>query len=415
MRIAPVVKVLEDKYLTTRCNSCFNLVDSSKKVCSDCKRAIFCDECSLSPNFTSIHKTECLILKQLFSNPNFIISDSRDIRLLIRLALLKKGEITEHQVNGVPVVQDTLSSAMALSTHPSKIDKLQIQSFQMAAYNTLKLLGDNPEKMPQFVSDLVTLQSGFLSNAHEISSVLYPSDLWGIGLFPTGAIFNHCCEPNAAFSVDRYGALCFHSLRVIKAGNEALAQYIDVFPPKQERQHQLKQTYFFDCKCTRCSSPHGDGNLLSFIGKNMEECLKIEDEGYRIYDSAQDCEDNQKAINEIERGIKMITGTLHPHNFLFACFYRLIIGLAIKENDWKRCTKYIPLLLEVYYGLFGEGEKSMVIGAEIGRRLFQLWQAWKKLGDVENANKTAIEATKVLKIVLGPDHYLLSIFRLQIE
>jgi hypothetical protein len=52
----------------------------------------------------------------------------------------------------------------------------------------------------QVTEDLVfKLVSILYLNGHEIS---IPSKIIGIGLYPSGAIFNHSCKPNATFFHD---------------------------------------------------------------------------------------------------------------------------------------------------------------------------------------------------------------------
>ena len=63
--------------------------------------------------------------------------------------------------------------------------------------------------------------------------------------------FNHSCDPNAYIIMD--GAeVNVRSLKPIKENEEIFISYIDATNPYHRRQHELKQRWFFTCKCTKC-------------------------------------------------------------------------------------------------------------------------------------------------------------------
>lgn len=43
-----------------------------------------------------------------------------------------------------------------------------------------------------------------------------------------------------------------HALRDIKKGEELTISYIDENLPYETRQRQLKELYYFECKCPKC-------------------------------------------------------------------------------------------------------------------------------------------------------------------
>jgi hypothetical protein len=63
--------------------------------------------------------------------------------------------------------------------------------------------------------------------------------------------FNHSCDPNAYIIMD--GAeVNVRSLKPIKKDDEIFISYIDTTNPYSRRQHELKQRWFFTCKCAKC-------------------------------------------------------------------------------------------------------------------------------------------------------------------
>ena len=70
----------------------------------------------------------------------------------------------------------------------------------------------------------------------------------GVGLFPTGALVNHSCTPNAmqSFSQQR---IIFRALQPIPAGTEITISYIELAATRSERRQQLLDQYYFDIDC----------------------------------------------------------------------------------------------------------------------------------------------------------------------
>ena len=76
-------------------------------------------------------------------------------------------------------------------------------------------------------------------------------DPLGIIIDPMLGNFNHSCDPNAYIIMD--GAeVNVRSLKPIKKDEEIFISYIDTTNPYSRRQHELKQRWFFTCKCTKC-------------------------------------------------------------------------------------------------------------------------------------------------------------------
>ena len=76
-------------------------------------------------------------------------------------------------------------------------------------------------------------------------------DPLGIIIDPMLGHFNHSCDPNAYIIMD--GAeVNVRSLKPIQKDEEIFISYIDTTNPYSRRQHELKQRWFFTCKCTKC-------------------------------------------------------------------------------------------------------------------------------------------------------------------
>ena len=67
----------------------------------------------------------------------------------------------------------------------------------------------------------------------------------GVGLFPTGALINHSCSPNAMQSFQGQ-QVTFTALQNIAPGAEITISYIELAATYAERRQQLLELYYFD-------------------------------------------------------------------------------------------------------------------------------------------------------------------------
>lgn len=77
-------------------------------------------------------------------------------------------------------------------------------------------------------------------------------DPLGLILDPFAAKANHSCDPNA-FIVFDGATMSFRSLKRIAKDEEIFVSYIDSINPFHRRQEELKDRYFFTCKCSKCA------------------------------------------------------------------------------------------------------------------------------------------------------------------
>lgn len=127
----------------------------------------------------------------------------------------------------------------------------------------LQLGGYTPAEQSDFVGALVLRNLQFLQfNTHELFELQQSSDrknsktvFIGGGLYPTLALFNHSCEP----SVVRYfkgTSVYVHAIKNIQPGMQVSENYGPLYTqsPREERQDQLKDLYWFECTCDPCLS-----------------------------------------------------------------------------------------------------------------------------------------------------------------
>ena len=76
----------------------------------------------------------------------------------------------------------------------------------------------------------------------------------GLVLDPLLGTANHSCDPNA-YAVMDGPKISLRSLNSISEGQEILISYVDSSVPKPTRKLQLRERFYFDCRCTKCERP----------------------------------------------------------------------------------------------------------------------------------------------------------------
>ncbi|KZT70741.1 SET domain-containing protein [Daedalea quercina L-15889] len=78
------------------------------------------------------------------------------------------------------------------------------------------------------------------------------SELMGFAVYPKPSFFNHHCSPNVT-KVRKGRSLQFVTTRPIEVGEELCISYGHVEKMSlEERQRELREGWFFECRCSRC-------------------------------------------------------------------------------------------------------------------------------------------------------------------
>ena len=125
----------------------------------------------------------------------------------------------------------------------------RIEDFAKMSHLVAQLLPKDLD--PPSPSDLILAFCRVASNSLTISDDELNNV--GAGLYSTLSILNHSCDPNV-FVVFQGTKAILKAARKIIPGEELLHSYVDLADSKSLRQKRLKETYFFDCRCSRCMS-----------------------------------------------------------------------------------------------------------------------------------------------------------------
>jgi len=94
----------------------------------------------------------------------------------------------------------------------------------------------------------------------------------GHGVYPMTAIMSHNCMANTKSIMNEDGSVDVRSVLEIKKGQEITKNYVNSLETTQMRREKLKNGWYFDCNCLRCSDPL---ESLSFTSSVV--CLRCKD------------------------------------------------------------------------------------------------------------------------------------------
>lgn len=133
-------------------------------------------------------------------------------------------------------------------------------------------------------------------------------DPLGLVLDPIVACVNHSCDPNA-FIVMNNQHLSMRSLKAIAKDEEVFISYIDTTYPFPRRQAELKERFFFTCKCTKClqgptlNEDQWTGDP-SEMPKDWEKCCEMI-RGTNL-SFAKDLQEDLDKINNSDQAMRII-------------------------------------------------------------------------------------------------------------
>lgn len=253
----PFAYSLHDKQLSSRCWYCLAKVDTLKRCCT-CRKGMFCNQKCQTLGWKD-HRSECKAFKVHDAIPSI------EVRLLGRIVTrykaIKLGKDKED--NNFYKDRTSKRSIMDICSHASLIkqDPSAMKKFNGIYFNLLAFYGS---KAMVSKDEVFELHCRNYINRHAISDCGYIEEI-GKGLYLDLCAYDHSCRPNTIYTCNGFVA----SLRGLTASvslrdlNSTHYSYIDLINTTQQRRKLLKDTWYFECHCTRCDDP--DDSLLSSI------------------------------------------------------------------------------------------------------------------------------------------------------
>ncbi|XP_059060304.1 SET and MYND domain-containing protein 4-like [Achroia grisella] len=289
---SPYGSALLNEYSRSHCQNCC-IKCPIPVPCPKCPNVIFCSDNCLEIAQNSYHRYECQILPLIWKS-GCSITCHIALRMITQNGKEYFSNISKDLETAItgPYKTEDYKNAYNLVSHEdirSKQDLLHRTQMTIFLIKLLEISG-YLEGKPKDTVDLSDIKSMSVDekyngdvglfgalilknlqvlqfNAHEVFEVQCPKPEVGKNiikhtgtsvflagaLFPTLALFNHSCDP----SVARYfcgSKIVVRAVKNIKKGEEVSENYGPIFTtvPKETRQANLKNQYWFDCHCIPC-------------------------------------------------------------------------------------------------------------------------------------------------------------------
>ncbi|XP_028033447.1 SET and MYND domain-containing protein 4 isoform X1 [Bombyx mandarina] len=385
--------VLLAEFSKTHCQNCF-LKCPISLPCPKCPNVIFCSDKCLETALKSYHGYECQILPLIWKSGcsitcqialRMITQNKKDYFLSISNDL--KPQLGAYKTEDYRNIYN-------LTTHEEKRCKQDfLHRTEMVVFliKVLELTGyfdGKPRTKPIEMVELnsmavnekyqgdVELIGGYLLrnlqvlqfNAHEVFELQVPkpkvdkniikhdgkSVFLAGAVFPTLALFNHSCEPGVVRYF--YGShIVVRAVKNIKKGEEVCENYGPIFTtvPKEKRQMELKDRYWFDCECIPCKEnwPLYDEmteNYMRFKCDSDNPCPNVVAVPYDCTEFMIQCGLCQQYTN-ILKGLKSLQDT--------EMLYRLGRA-AMDEGKYGEAVKKFTEVLKLYDATLAPPYKS---------------------------------------------------------
>ncbi|KAF2364129.1 SET domain [Trinorchestia longiramus] len=218
--------------------------------CPRCQWPVCSQACADHPN----HLPECDVLaqdKKSIGVPATTDATPRyDLILIVRFLLLKRSN------------PDFWEQLMSLESHWQKRKAENEPHHNAAVQYFMKVCPTEHDE-----NTLHQVRGVIMTNCINSKT---PSGVSLRGIYPTISLLNHSCKPSVYLRSDKSSQLFVHSTVEISEGEPLLFSYIATGDPYWKRQRELSDTYYFKCRCERCTDPTEMNIHFSFL--KCEKC-----------------------------------------------------------------------------------------------------------------------------------------------
>ncbi|XP_064458536.1 histone-lysine N-methyltransferase SMYD3-like isoform X2 [Ornithodoros turicata] len=366
------------------CDFCFKRTDCLKP-CARCRVAYYCNKlCETSA--LSDHLQECRYLQKAY--PHIPTTTVRLMaRVLLKLKRMHKKDCKELLPGGrTRSFQDLLSHSNDIMNDAAVLPRFR------AIWATLQdFLGD--ENLPP-IDEGLEIYGKLIINTFCISD----NDLKpvGQGLYLAASIFDHSCEPNAAFTFEgtQITVRATRNMRV-EDMREIYICYVDKAQLAQDRIASLQEQYYFTCCCRLCwQATHNNVEILEEKSHGLSESIRSLQRQLEHADSPDDTSRILEKSGDILRQV----GELPANDVSKVEALELAFEAATKFGLYNRAVVYALQGIEIIRACYGEFSTKYAI------RLANLGKMFYYLHDQRNADAFLQEASHVVAITHGKNH-----------
>ncbi|KAI5610774.1 N-lysine methyltransferase SMYD2-A, partial [Silurus asotus] len=375
------------------CEFCFTRREGLSK-CGKCKQAYYCNvECQKGD--WSMHKLECSAMCSYGEN----WCPSETVRLVARI-------IVKQKVQTEPTQSERLLSLKEFESHMDKIDN---EKNEMNQTDTAALHHFYSKYLDIPSNDVLTELfaqvncNGFTIEDEELSHL-------GSAVFPDVALMNHSCSPNVIVTYKGTGAEV-RAVQKISPGEEIFNSYIDLLYPTEDRMERLKDSYFFTCDCTECTTKSKDKAKMEIRQKlsappEPEEVQKMVVYARNVIEEFRRAKHYKNILPPPSELLEICELSLEKMGSLFVetNVYMLhmmyqAMGVCLYMQDWDGAMKYGEKIVHpysVHYPQYSLNVASMYL------KLGRLYMGLEKKTQGVKALQKAID---IMNIAFGKEHH----------
>ncbi|XP_037081973.1 histone-lysine N-methyltransferase SMYD3-like [Pollicipes pollicipes] len=411
----PFVYVLKAEAARVRCAFC---LDKSEKLqrCSGCQVMYFCNRHCQKNAWSEFHRLECRRLK--LASPRAVPDTALLLARLI-CKLRRGGDRLSERVTDTRhrSFKDLMSHYKDIKASAKRMEHVMSLNVVLKSF-----LGD--EEFPN-LSELTGMYGRVCVNGFNIlDGEMSPV---AVGVYLAPSVIDHSCQPNAAATF----AGRTISIRAIEdipsfSWDKVRISYIDTMADTETRLRELRNGYFFDCDCPRCSAGEfadleralccGTPNCTRQVilpaddSDELPRCERCRFDNYPTdvraeFDELRQAtraaaQDNTVYYDLCLRVLRRQEPLLHPLNVYRVKMLDLALEAAISTDMWERCLELGQQLEEGYRKYYGPyGALTGVFYLKLGKIALYRFRH-------ELAARYLGLAADVLRVTHGSDHPL---------
>ncbi|EDW00579.1 SET domain-containing protein SmydA-8 [Drosophila grimshawi] len=240
------------------CVACYTPCRINKHLCRSCRWPV----CSISCEH---EKLECSILS--LGSPPSGKSDARglhdyyrhDALLVLKCLLLQR----QHPERWAALLEMQSHEEERLGTELHQEAEQRIVSYlQQRFLQRIKAAKNRESLLSEYSAELLHRLCGIIETNYMVIELATGVELSGV--FRQACMMEHACQPNCYFQFD--AATQRIAVRAgcdLKKGDHLKITYTNILWGTQMRQHHLRMTKHFNCRCSRCEDPSEYGTYVS--------------------------------------------------------------------------------------------------------------------------------------------------------
>lgn len=324
---------------------------------------------------------------------------------------------------------DNYDVCEVLPTHMSETSEDRLVMYAQMASIVQQMMA--PDEVN--VKEVTQMICRFACNAHTIcDEEVRPL---GTGLYPVISIVNHSCVPNAVLHFDGNRA-ALRALEDTQEGTEITISYVELAASTNTRRKALRDQYYFDCNCIRCSrlvtregsredaflegygcvNSDCNGPLIEDPGSDKVICevCGLKREVQQTKSAAKEVEldvleaSNLYAAGKLESARRLYSEVeakqrklWHPYSVPLLRTHDALLKICMDMEDWASALEFCQSTIPAYERAYPP------FSPLLGLQYFTLGKLQWLLGDSAKAVNTLRKAYTVIQVTHGSKSELL--------